>query len=79
MPNISKSKDSQTKNFDQLIEHDVRNSFLQNHAENEAGRLIPGFFLVFSKALKRGLGIVAAPHFLHGFSGKVFFISNSIN
>ena len=34
-----------------LIEYNVRNIFLENHAENEAGRLGPDLFLHFKKAL----------------------------
>ena len=35
--------------FDQLIEYNKRNIFLKNHAENEAGRLIPDLFFFFKK------------------------------
>ena len=35
----------------QLIEHNMKNIFLQNHAENEAGRLVPDLFLFLKKAL----------------------------
>ena len=45
LPNISKSKDNQPMKFGQLIECNLRNIFLQNHAENEAERLVPDFFL----------------------------------
>ena len=31
--------------FGQLIEHNVRNIFFKNHAENEAGKLVPEPFL----------------------------------
>ena len=51
LPNISKSKGNQKMKFGQLIEYSVRNIFLQNHAENEAGRLVPDLFLFFKKAL----------------------------
>ena len=37
--------------FCQLIEFNNRNIFLKNHVENEAGRLVPDFFLQFKKAL----------------------------
>ena len=37
--------------FGQLIEHNKRNNFLQNHAENEAERLVSDLFLLFKKAL----------------------------
>ena len=33
------------------LEHPKRNILLINHAEKEAGRLVPGRFLVFKKAL----------------------------
>ena len=35
----------------QLIEYKERNIFGENHAENEAGRLIPNLFLFCKKAL----------------------------
>ena len=34
----------------QLIEYDKRNNFLENYAENEAGRLVPDLFLFIEKA-----------------------------
>ena len=37
--------------FGQLVEYNRRNFFLKNHAENEAGRLVPDRFLFFQKAL----------------------------
>ena len=38
--------------FGQLIEYNKRNIFfLKNHAENKAGKLVPGDFLFFLKAL----------------------------
>ena len=51
LPNFSQSKDIQTMTFAQLIEHDKRNVFLKNHAENKAGRLVPDIFLLFKKVL----------------------------
>ena len=48
--NISQSKDKQALKFSQLIERKKRNIFLQTHAENEAGRLVPNLFLFFKKA-----------------------------
>ena len=30
--------------FGQLIEYNKRNIFFENHAENEAGRLVPDLF-----------------------------------
>ena len=35
LPNFSRHKDNQTKKFDLLIKHNVRNIFFENHAENE--------------------------------------------
>ena len=37
--------------FGQLIDHNVRNIFLKNHAENEAGRLVLDLFFFFKKDL----------------------------
>ena len=37
--------------FNQLIEYNKRMFFFKNHAENEAGRLFPDFFMFFKKAL----------------------------
>ena len=37
--------------FGQLIEYDKRSIFLQNYAENQAGRLVPELFLLFKKVL----------------------------
>ena len=37
--------------FSQLIEYDKKNIFFKNHAEKEAGRLVPNLFLFFKKAL----------------------------
>ena len=50
LTNISRRKENQAMKFGQLIEY-VRNIFFKNHAENEAGRLIPDLFLFFKKAL----------------------------
>ena len=41
LPNISRSKDNQTLASGQLIECSKINIFFKNHAENEAGRLVP--------------------------------------
>ena len=41
LPNISRSKDNQTLTSGQLIECSKINIFFKNHAENEAGRLVP--------------------------------------
>ena len=50
LPNISQSKDNQTMKFGQLIEYNMKNIFLQNCAENEAGILVQDLFLFFKKA-----------------------------
>ena len=47
---MSRIEGNQTIKFGQLIEYNERNICLKNHAENEAGRLVPGF-LFFKKAL----------------------------
>ena len=39
--------------FGQLIEYNKINIFLQNHAEDETGKLVPDRFLFFKKALFR--------------------------
>ena len=40
--------------FGHLIENNKRNFFFDNHAENEAGRLVPDFFLFFKRSLIEG-------------------------
>ena len=37
--------------FGQLIEHNKRNIFFKNYAENEEGRLVPDLAVLFRKAL----------------------------
>ena len=44
LPNISRSKGNETMKFGQLIEYKKRNFFLKNHAEKEAGSLVPDLF-----------------------------------
>ena len=39
--------------FGQLIENNKRNIFFKNHAENEAGRLVPDLFLYLKKCFIR--------------------------
>ena len=51
LPNISQSKDNQTVKFGQVIEYNKRNIFIKNHAQNEAGGLVPDLFLCFKKVL----------------------------
>ena len=38
--------------FGQSIEHNKRKFFFRNHAQNEAKKLVPDFFLFFKKVLK---------------------------
>ena len=52
--NIFETKGNQTKKFGQLIEYITRETFyFKNHAENEAGRLVPDLILFFKKALHK--------------------------
>ena len=52
MHNGSRSKSNQTMQFGQVIENNKRNIFLKkNHAENEAGSLVPHLLLFFEIAL----------------------------
>ena len=48
LPNISRSKSNQTMKFGQLRREIF---FFKNHTENEAGRLVPDFFLFLRKVL----------------------------
>ena len=47
LPSISRGLSNQTMKFGRLIEYDLRNIFLKNHAENEAGRLDLDLFVFF--------------------------------
>ena len=49
LPHISRSKGNREMKFGQLIEYDVRNVFLKNHDEKQAGRLVLDLFLLFFK------------------------------
>ena len=49
LPNIPKSKGSPAMNFGQLTKFNMRKIFFKTHAENEAGRLVPGLFFFFFK------------------------------
>ena len=49
LPNISSSKDNQTTKFDELIEYNMRNIFLENSYTKCAGETIPRPFLKKSK------------------------------
>ena len=51
LSNISRSKDNHTLKFGQVKEYNKINIFLQKSCRTEAGRLVPGLFLFFKKAL----------------------------
>ena len=51
IPNIPRSKAKQKMKFCQLIKYKNRNIFLQNHPENEAGRLVSDLFLFYTSFL----------------------------
>ena len=51
LPNISHSKGNQAMKFGQLILYNKKNIFFKNHAENEAGRLVPDLLLLFNEVL----------------------------
>ena len=44
LPKTSQGKSNQAMKPGQLIEYNKTNIFLQNYAENEAGRLVPDLF-----------------------------------
>ena len=44
LPNVSRSKNNQITKFSQLIEHNMRNIFLKNHAQMVVKKLVPGPF-----------------------------------
>ena len=45
LPNISRSKGSQTMKFGQLIEHNMRDVFLKNHTQKEVEKLVQDPFM----------------------------------
>ena len=51
--NISRSKGKEAMKFGMLIEYNKRNIFFKNHAENEAGRLVPDQILFYLKLYMR--------------------------
>ena len=51
LPYISRSKGNQTMKFGQLIEYNKIIFFFNNHAENEAVKLVPVLFFFFQKIL----------------------------
>ena len=56
--------------FGQLIKYNMRNIFLQNHAENGEGRLDLDLFLFLKKALKASGQHVSLIYFGMIFEGK---------
>ena len=48
-PNILRSKGNRTMKFGQLIVYKAIHIFIENHEENEAGRLVLDLFLFFKK------------------------------
>ena len=65
--------------FGQLIKYNMRNIFLQNHAENDEERLDLDLFLFLKKALKASGQHVSLIYFVHNFSRKIFIMLYSIN
>ena len=45
LPNISRSKGVQKIKFGPLIEHNMRNIFVQNHTQNVVEKLFPDSFI----------------------------------
>ena len=45
LPNVSRSKDSQTNKFDQLIERNMRTFVLEYHSQNEVDKLFSDLFI----------------------------------
>ena len=50
LSNISRSKGNQTINFEQLIEYNIKNNFLENSYRKYYGETIPGHFSKKSKS-----------------------------
>ena len=50
LPNMSQSKGNQTMKFGQCLEYKREIFFFKIYTENEAGRLVPGFFYFLIKA-----------------------------
>ena len=44
-PNISRSKENQTKKFGQLIEYNIKKKFSENHTQNAVEKLVSALFL----------------------------------
>ena len=51
LSNTSRSKGNQTMKLGQLIDITCEISFLKRHAENVAGRLVPGLYFFLKKKL----------------------------
>ena len=47
LPNISKSKGNQTMKFDQLIEYNMRNIFLEKSYTQNVVKLVPDPFIIY--------------------------------
>ena len=45
LPNISRIKDNQTMKLGQLIKHNIRNIFLENHIQNVVEKLVLDSFI----------------------------------
>ena len=60
LPSISRSKDNQAMEFRQLIEYNVRNSFVQKSLKSDVGRLVPDLFVLFKETLWE-VKAIAAP------------------
>ena len=60
--------------FGQTIEHNVRNTFLKSHAENEAGRLVTDLFLLYEKLYIRLVLIYFARLWLEYTTSKLWNI-----
>ena len=45
LPNISRSKDNHVMKFGQLIEYNMRNTFMRNYSQKTVMKLFPDTFL----------------------------------
>ena len=86
LPNISQSKGNQTMKFGQLIEYNKRNIFLQKlcrkWGRETSSRLVPDYWsrdMLNFNFSEKGLGLVSPPHFVYGFSRKMFLLLHTIN
>ena len=73
LPNISRSEGNETMKFDQFLEYNTRNIFLEKPYIRCAGKLFPDAFkktklsISLDQKTKMGLELVSLSHFLHGF------------